>query len=51
MVSLFESASEMEWKRAGYHPERKEDITLEELLDTYAEHGKHHVHQILSVAK
>ena len=51
MARLFESASEMEWKRAGYHPERKEDITLEELLDTYAEHGKHHVHQILSVAK
>ncbi|HWF44989.1 MAG TPA: putative metal-dependent hydrolase [Candidatus Kapabacteria bacterium] len=51
MAQLFESANDAQWKRSGYHPEREENITLEDLLDTYVEHGKHHVHQILSVAK
>ena len=36
---------EEEWTREAYHPERGE-ITLDDLLETYSEHGANHTKQI-----
>lgn len=38
--------SETQWQRTVYHPERKAEITLWDLLKSYAWHGKHHIAQI-----
>lgn len=34
------------WERTVYHPEQQKEISLWQLLQTYAWHGKHHVAQI-----
>ena len=44
-VTLFESLPEEEWSRTGLHPEIGE-ITVEDLLQTYAAHGEGHIDQI-----
>lgn len=46
MVSIPDDA----WTRAGRHPERGE-VTLEDLLVTYASHGHKHVDQILGLRR
>lgn len=40
---------ESQWQRTIYHPERKIEISLWELLKSYAWHGKHHTAHILKL--
>jgi DinB family protein len=44
-VMVFESLSEEDWKRSGIHSENGE-ITIEDILKTYSEHGAGHIDQI-----
>jgi hypothetical protein len=44
-VRLFESLDEPAWQRAGLHPENGE-VTIEDMLQTYAAHGQGHLDQI-----
>lgn len=44
-VMLFEGLSEAEWARTGFHPENG-DVSVEDLLQTYAAHGEGHLDQI-----
>lgn len=44
-VKLFESLSEHEWVRQGFHPENGV-ITPEDLVRSYADHGEAHLDQI-----
>jgi hypothetical protein len=44
-VALFESLQEADWRRAGIHPELGE-ITVDDLLRIYADHGEGHITQI-----
>jgi DinB superfamily len=41
--------SDNDWQRTILHPEHKRDITLWNLLGTYAWHGKHHIAHITSL--
>lgn len=45
-VALMENMDKNEWKRTFYHPDSKKNHTLEEILQKYAWHGKHHLAQI-----
>ena len=47
--ALMNEMSEEQWQRTIYHPERKVEITLWELLKSYAWHGKHHTAHITSL--
>jgi hypothetical protein len=47
---LLENVKEADWGRAGYHPERG-DVTLESVLNTYAEHGEKHVGHIMGLRR
>ena len=38
-----------DWQKTVYHPERKKEISLWELLGTYAWHGRHHMAHISSL--
>jgi hypothetical protein len=40
---------EKDWQKTIHHPEHKRDISLWNLLKTYAWHGKHHVAHITSL--
>jgi len=44
-VTLFESLQTAEWARTGLHPEVGE-VSVEDLLRTYAKHGEGHLDQI-----
>jgi hypothetical protein len=44
-VRLFESLDEAAWQRSGLHPENGE-VTIEDMLQTYAAHGQGHIDQI-----
>jgi hypothetical protein len=44
-VAVFESLDEAQWQRAGYHPVNGE-MTVENLLQSYAAHGEAHLNQI-----
>jgi len=44
-VTLLESLQESEWSRSGLHPEVGE-VSVEDLLHTYAAHGEGHLDQI-----
>lgn len=46
---LMKDMGENEWKRTIYHPERKIELTLWDLLKSYAWHSRHHVAQILQL--
>lgn len=48
--NLLESLPENAWKRSAIHPESG-NITLEQLLKIYAEHGELHVKRILELRK
>lgn len=48
---LLEDMTESQWQRTVYHPERKIEITLWELLKTYAWHSRHHVAHINNLRK
>jgi uncharacterized damage-inducible protein DinB len=47
--ALLKDMSEEQWQRTIYHSERKVEITLWELLKSYAWHGKHHTAHITSL--
>lgn len=42
---LLEQVPDSDWTRAAFHPENGE-VTLEDILSTYARHGDNHVKQI-----
>ncbi len=44
---LMKDMEEIEWQRTIYHPERKIELSLWDLLKSYAWHSRHHVAQIL----
>jgi uncharacterized damage-inducible protein DinB len=46
--NLLRSVGRKDWQRTGQHPERGE-MTLEDILITYADHGEKHVGQILGL--
>lgn len=46
---MMDHMTETQWKRAVYHPERKEQITLWQLLKSYAWHSRHHTAHILQL--
>ncbi len=48
MANLLENVSGTDWSRSAHHPERGE-LTLQNLFDEIAWHGKHHVEQIVIV--
>jgi hypothetical protein len=48
MANLLENLREEEWSRMAYHPENG-DITLDDLLNLYSGHGRHHIKQIMAV--
>jgi uncharacterized damage-inducible protein DinB len=48
---LMNQMNENEWQRTICHPERKTELTLWELLKSYAWHSRHHVAQILALRK
>jgi uncharacterized damage-inducible protein DinB len=41
--------NESQWQRTVYHPERKTEMSLWQLLKSYAWHGKHHTAHILKL--
>jgi hypothetical protein len=47
-ITLFESLSEEDWQRSGFHPEIG-DVTVDDLLAIYARHGEEHIEQITRV--
>jgi len=47
---LLERVPESAWSRTAFHPENGE-MTLEDLLTTYAAHGENHVSQITGLRK
>ena len=46
---FLEDMSESEWQRTVYHPERKVEISLWQLLKSYAWHSRHHTAHILQL--
>jgi len=48
-VSVLEAMTDEDLKRTVYHPERKMDLTLWNLLGSYSWHGKHHVAHITTL--
>lgn len=47
--ALMKTMTEKQWQHTIFHPEMEKQITLWELLKTYAWHGKHHVAHITSL--
>ncbi len=45
-VVFWESLTEAQWQRTGYHPSDDVVVTLEEQLNLYAAHGQAHLDQI-----
>ena len=48
MANVLEDASEKDLARTAHHPDNG-TMTLQNLLDMYAGHGKHHVDQIVAL--
>lgn len=48
---MLDNITESEWQRTVYHPERKIEITLWDLLKSYAWHSRHHTAHILKLRK
>jgi hypothetical protein len=46
---LLENMTESEWQRTVYHPERKVQLSLWDLLKSYAWHSRHHTAHILQL--
>ncbi|HXH17866.1 MAG TPA: bacillithiol transferase BstA [Chitinophagales bacterium] len=50
-VLMLRSLTPEQWKRTFYHPERKRENRLDEVLAMYAWHGKHHLAHITELKK
>ena len=48
--ALLDSLPQAAWSRKAMHPERGE-VTMDDLLDIYADHGAHHAGQITDLRK
>jgi hypothetical protein len=48
-ASLFHSLTDDEWDRKYYHPELKKEVKINEVLQSYVWHGKHHLAHIQTV--
>lgn len=48
-VEIMRLMSEAEWHRTVFHPEQQKEISLWNLLASYAWHGKHHVAHITAL--
>src|SRR5690348_9376693 len=48
-VQIMEDMDESEWQRTVYHPGREMQLTLWDLLKSYAWHSRHHVAHILQL--
>ena len=46
---IMEDMVESQWQRTIYHPEREIEMTMWDLLKSYAWHSRHHVAQILQL--
>lgn len=46
---LMQNCTKEQWERTVYHPEKKKEISLWELLKTYAWHSRHHAAHITSL--
>jgi hypothetical protein len=49
-VRLLESLADDDWARSAHHPESG-TVTLDSMLETYAQHGDDHVAQIQRISK
>jgi uncharacterized damage-inducible protein DinB len=49
-IAMLKKVGRAEWKRTGIHPEKGE-VTVDDILTTYANHGERHVGQILALRK
>jgi hypothetical protein len=50
-VRLWESLSESDFRRTYFHPEANSDVTLDEQLATYSQHGLDHIDQIRRIPR
>ena len=50
-VSVLVQMKEEDWKREFYHPGSHSYVSLWQMINTYAWHGKHHAEQILSLRR
>jgi hypothetical protein len=50
-VILLESMTDEQWQCKLYHPERKADVTLWDMLCIYSWHGKHHIAHIKNLCE
>ncbi len=50
-VVLLENMDSNDWKRTYFHPAKKQEVALDEMISLYAWHGKHHVAQIIAALK
>ena len=48
-VALIRGISTEDWNRTVFHPEQKKEITLWNLLGTYAWHGQHHTTHVTAL--
>jgi hypothetical protein len=48
-VELMKNMSDSDWEKTVMHPEHKRNISLWNMLGTYAWHGKHHVAHITAL--
>ncbi len=46
MVALLESLTPADWQKPLYHPEAGRDMTVEDVANTYSNHGYEHIGQI-----
>ncbi len=47
-VALFESLSEADFARAFFHPEQERNVSVDDALAYYADHGTLHIAQIMA---
>ena len=50
-VNLLESMTDEQWQCKLYHPERKADVSLWDMLCIYSWHGKHHIAHIKNLCE
>lgn len=48
-IMIIQNMSEEDWRKTIFHPKHQREMTLWDLIGTYAWHGKHHTAQILKL--